>query len=598
MNDAPARLTLARILSLRWPPPAATAFCFLLGTILPAVFGALFGVAEPVVHDEFAYLLGADTFAQGRLANPTPLLPAFFEAPHVLMVPTYASKYPPGQSLFLALGQLAGTPIWGVWLSCGVFAAALHWMLQGWSSRELALGITILMSCTLGMSSYWAQSYWGGMPAAIGGALLLGGVRNTCRAPRVGSSVLMGLGVLFLANTRPYEGLLLCVPAVAVLAMEAFRRRRESSQFVMSCVVPCAGILIIGALAMAYYNQAVTGSAWQTPYGLHLRQYVDRGVFLFSPKQPPERHPPERIARFYEDYAPQPVRGITAVTLAMSQVPSRLLGSLAAAFGLTQPAARGARELYRGASLWIALLLCMWARLPRNAVLLTTVAACLAESLLWFYVPLYPIPLWMPVVGVWLAAFIVTAPQTAWTRFIVIGVAIVVSGQALVWWWWSHYSAPIVPLVLAGVAVTLQHLSLRPPAARPVQPLGTVIAVLFSAHLTTLAVVYIADGAGSTQPSSDPLSRAEVMARLESQGGRHLVFVRYSADASPHVEWVYNRATIDDATVVFAHDLGTSMNDELIAALPGRQVWDLSVSKLQVTIDPYRVRLGAPATPR
>ena len=83
---------------------AGVALCGLLGFLLPAAYGLLNGVRQPAVHDEFSYLLAASTFAEGRLSNPSPPLPEFFEAPHVLVTPTYASKYPPGQALMLALG--------------------------------------------------------------------------------------------------------------------------------------------------------------------------------------------------------------------------------------------------------------------------------------------------------------------------------------------------------------------------------------------------------------------------------------------------------------------------------------------------------------
>src|ERR1700728_2381868 len=133
----------------------------LLVLLVRASLLPLWPIPKPVIYDELSYLLQADTFAHGRLTNPTHKLWPFFEAAYVLQHPTYASKYPPAQSLAMAAGQVEfGNPWFGVWLSCGAMMAALVWAMQAWLPPRWAL-LGGVLALPVAIVSYWMNSYWG-----------------------------------------------------------------------------------------------------------------------------------------------------------------------------------------------------------------------------------------------------------------------------------------------------------------------------------------------------------------------------------------------------------------------------------------------------
>src|SRR5216117_4239503 len=56
-------------------------------------------IPQPTIHDEFSYLLMSDTFAHGRVVNPTHPLWKHLETITVIHQPTYCSVFYPAQGL-------------------------------------------------------------------------------------------------------------------------------------------------------------------------------------------------------------------------------------------------------------------------------------------------------------------------------------------------------------------------------------------------------------------------------------------------------------------------------------------------------------------
>ncbi len=189
------------------------AILFVSVIIIRVAILPLLPVPVPGIHDETSYLLQADTFAHGRLANPSHPMWRSFETFHVDWIPTYSSIYPPAQGFVLTIGQLLGLPWIGVLLSAAAMCSAIAWMLRAWMPARWGFLGGVLAALKFGFASYWMNSYWGGAVAAIGGALVLGTLPRIFRRPRVLYALILGLGVAILANSRPYEGFVLCLPA-------------------------------------------------------------------------------------------------------------------------------------------------------------------------------------------------------------------------------------------------------------------------------------------------------------------------------------------------------------------------------------------------
>jgi hypothetical protein len=263
----PLRSAFGRLANQR---AASIALCGILPVAIRLSLLGIYPVPEPSIHDEFSHLLLADTLVHGRLTNPPHPLWQHFESIHIIQQPTYNSMYPPGQGAFLALGVwLFHEPWAGVVISVGLMFAAMCWMMQAWLPSKWALFGTLLAIFAFGVSTIWMNSYLGGAVPGIGGALVLGAVRRLrCQGlHKVRQSIWLGIGMLLLMNTRPFEGLLLTAAALVYLALGVSRAAWAQ------IAVPAGLILSAGLTFIGFYNWRVTGHPLQMPYEVNRDTY-------------------------------------------------------------------------------------------------------------------------------------------------------------------------------------------------------------------------------------------------------------------------------------------------------------------------------------
>lgn len=491
--------------------------------LLNVAFGGFIHWPTPAVHDEFAYLLTADTFASGRLTNPTPPHWEHFDSYYLLLHPTYQAKYPPAQGAFLALGQvLFGEPIWGVWISLALATGAFCWMLQAWVSPRWALigGLSFGLNADLMMN--WGQTFWGGAVAFLGGALLFGGLRRLVDSPRILDAILLAVGVSLLANSRPYEGLLTSLPAGLVL-LTVWGRQRKWKQpgFWLRELTPIAVTLAATAALMLLYNSAVTHNPLRMPYVQWLK----------------------KIAGEHAEIA-----DVTLNSVRTSERPTYVIHPMNPDDPVVEELALEERHQMRA---------------YRHT--LDFPIAKLWRLYSFFLGPLWTLPLIMlPVVY-----------RDRWGLLAMIEVVLLLCGIVLsTTGGFPHYFAPVAPLLLF---LPIAGLNAMEQLAPPLDIQARTYAALVALAVPILFVGNLADHWLDPPYISDKewvFERQRVEPQLRQVGGDHIVFVRYQRGHSIDLEWVYNSANIEDQTIIWARDLGRSRNRQLIADLQQpRRAW-------------------------
>jgi hypothetical protein len=493
----------------------------------------------PFLPDDFSLMLACDTFAHGRLTNPTPAMWIHFETIHVDMQPTYMSMYFPAQGLVMAAGKvLFGNPWYAILICSALMCAAICWMLQAWLPSGWALLGGILAMVRLGLFSYWINTYTGGgLIAGLGGALVLGALPRLVKTARFRYGLLMAVGIILLAVTRPYEGLLLCLPVAAVLGHWVFfgKNRPAPAVILRRAVMPVLLIVAAGAW-MGYYDYRAFGSPTTLPYTINRTTYAIAPYYIWQSQRPEPAYRHPGLRRFYYESEMKVFWRVHSWAMFVPMTLAKVLMTFMffAGFALLAP-------------------LFMMRRVLHDRRI----------------------------------------------RFLVLSMFVLIAGMLIEIFLIPHYLAPFTAAFYAIGLQAMRHLRVWRPGGKPTGMALVRLSVLICFVLGTARV--FAGPLGISIPEWPPTSwssmwfgpalygteRAHIEAGLEVLPGKQLVFVRDSSMRDPLDQWVYNAADIDASKVVWAREMDATDNRELMQYYGVPKAWLIKMDTQPATISPY-----------
>ena len=500
----------------------------------------LMPIPLPFSPDDFSFLLAADTFSHGRLANPTPTMWVHFESIHIDMIPTYMSMYFPGPGLVLAVGQLLfGVPWLGLVIANALMCAGFCWMLQGWLPPKWALLGGSIAILRVSLFSYWINTYsGGGALAALGGALVLGGLPRFIKSGGgTRQAFSMVVGVILLGYTRPSEGLLVCLSALFVLIhwLLKSKSRKTFKDVAWNAALP--SLLLVAAIGwMFYYDYRAFGDPKVIPYSVNRKTYAVVPYYAWQriSTEPLYRH--RELREFYMTHEIAAYRGFKAGGVVVGTVGKVLLVGFL---------------FYCGLILTPSLLFAHHALLDRRIRVLAIIAglgiagASIETSIIAHYLAPYA------------AAYYAIGLQSLrhlrrWKPFNAeVGLAII-------------RLTMIASLLLAGARLFAPLLGIRVPSMKETR--------------------WELDWSG---PGRFGTERRTIQRALQQMPGGQIAIVRYELNHDPGYDWVYNAADIDHSKVIWAREMDPANDRELLEYYKDRKAWLVEPDVNPVKVTPY-----------
>ncbi len=486
---------------------------FLLVIVARVAMLPVLPVSPPKIQDEFSQLLSADTFASGRMTNPTHPMWLYLETFFVNQKPTYHSMYPPATGLFMAAAQvLTGQPWFGMLFAFAAAAAGMCWMVQGWMPKRWgpwgAL-VFILLASRLQLPEH----YFGEGIVVLGGALIVGAIPRIIKRRSIGAAIWFAVGTALLGTTRPFEGAFVVAGIGLGGLYWASKAGMNATTLLKRVALPVAMILIPVLLFIGYQNWRTTGTPLLAPYQLNtVQQHITRPFFWQKPVDPP-KYDHQVIASFFDQWE-----------------------------------------------------LDWWKNtrgFPRGTFLFITDKFCTSYTTIF----------WPLTVLIAVGSFELLKNKTR--RFLPLALVFFLAGLSIeTFQLQSRYAETAWALAILLAVFGIRYIAVWRRSTRQGLKISRAAALLIPAALL-LVNGLLSFARWRSHSEYWYTARQQLSEALKFVPGKHLILVRYSPSHFPQEEWVYNRANIDGANVVWARDDSEQAESDLPQYFADRRIWVL-----------------------
>ncbi|MEE2739195.1 MAG: hypothetical protein VX435_13275 [Planctomycetota bacterium] len=271
---------------------------FLFAGFIYTVVGLLSSRWQPVVHDEFSYLFGAETLALGRVWNKPPAFAEFYDALHVLHLDKWVTRYPPGHCLMLLPGVFFGMPSLTPIVLCAGTVTLTYLLVRACIGIPVAIlaALLILQAPALFFvsSGFMSHSSFWFFLMFFYFSLFRSMQKNHC-----GWALLTGVMAGLLIVTRPFPAVAMGWPAAGWVLVRTFVRpgaERAFFSFQFPAVFFCMILPFVTFLGFyVSYNYEITGRWLYAPWQQYRDFYEPANTLGFSLGSDEPRPDPQSV---------------------------------------------------------------------------------------------------------------------------------------------------------------------------------------------------------------------------------------------------------------------------------------------------------------